>query len=66
MQPHLQSPEDDFDRGVRNRRAVLGDAWVDQSLDNTTEFNADFQSLVTRWIEGQVLLSRKGFAIAEP
>lgn len=40
--------EDDFDRGLHNRRAVLGDAWVDQSLDNTTAFNADFQSLVTR------------------
>lgn len=40
--------EDDFARGVKNRRAVLGDAWVDQSLDNTTGFNADFQDLVTR------------------
>ncbi|HJW10507.1 MAG TPA: carboxymuconolactone decarboxylase family protein, partial [Albitalea sp.] len=41
--------QDDFDRGVKNRRAVLGDAWVDQSLDNTTEFNAEFQSLITRY-----------------
>jgi len=28
--------EDDFDRGLKNRRAVLGDAWVDQSLYNAT------------------------------
>ena len=28
--------QDDFDRGVKNRRAVLGDAWVDQSLDQAT------------------------------
>jgi 3-oxoadipate enol-lactonase len=41
--------EDDFDRGVKNRRAVLGDAWVDKSLDNANAFNADFQSLITRF-----------------
>jgi 3-oxoadipate enol-lactonase len=41
--------EDDFDRGVKNRRAVLGDAWVDKSLDNATAFNAEFQSLITRY-----------------
>ena len=40
---------DDFDRGVKNRRATLGDAWVDQSLDNANEFNAEFQSLITRY-----------------
>ncbi len=44
---------DDFERGVRNRRAVLGDEWVDQSLAGTTQFNADFQDLVTRhaWLD---------------
>ena len=41
--------DDDFDRGVVNRRAVLGDAWVDKSLAGATEFNADFQSLITRY-----------------
>ena len=40
---------DDFDRGVKNRRAVLGNAWVDQALDQATEFNAEFQSLITRY-----------------
>jgi len=40
---------DDFERGVRNRRAVLGDAWVDKSLGNATDFNADFQDLITRY-----------------
>lgn len=43
------SREDDFDRGVKNRRAMLGDAWVDKSLGNATDFNADFQSLITRY-----------------
>ncbi|QTN21825.1 3-oxoadipate enol-lactonase [Rhizobacter sp. AJA081-3] len=44
---------DDFERGVLNRRAVLGDEWVDQSLGGTTQFNADFQDLVTRhaWLD---------------
>jgi len=41
--------EDDFDRGVKNRRAVLGDAWVDKSLNNATEFNAEFQAFITRY-----------------
>ena len=40
---------DDFDRGVVNRRSVLGDAWVDKSLTGATAFNADFQSLITRY-----------------
>ncbi len=45
--------QDDFERGVANRRAVLGDEWVDQSLGGTTQFNADFQDLVTRhaWLD---------------
>jgi len=40
--------EDDFDRGVRNRRAILGDAWVERSLGEANAFNAEFQSLITR------------------
>ena len=47
----MTSPDrsDDFERGVANRRAVLGDDWVDRSLAGATEFNADFQSLITRY-----------------
>lgn len=41
--------QDDFDRGVKNRRAVLGDAWVDKSLDGATAFNAEFQAFITRY-----------------
>ena len=47
--PPSADRSDDFDRGVRNRRAVLGDAWVDQSLGKATEFNAEFQTLITRY-----------------
>ncbi len=45
----MSDPADDFDRGVVNRRAVLGDAWVDKSLAGASAFNADFQSLITRY-----------------
>lgn len=47
--PSDDSRRDDFDRGVANRRTVLGDPWVDKSLDAATDFNADFQSLITRY-----------------
>jgi 3-oxoadipate enol-lactonase len=39
---------DDFDRGLKNRRAVLGDAWVDQAIAGAHYINAEFQSLITR------------------
>ncbi|AYR26116.1 3-oxoadipate enol-lactonase [Herbaspirillum rubrisubalbicans] len=39
----------DFERGMRNRRSVLGDQWVDRSVANATNFNADFQNLITRF-----------------
>jgi 3-oxoadipate enol-lactonase len=39
---------DDFDRGVHNRRSVLGDAWVDRALGGADAFNAEFQELITR------------------
>lgn len=44
-----QDHQDDFDRGLQQRRAVLGDAWVDRSLQSANRFNADFQSLITRY-----------------
>lgn len=41
--------DDDFDRGLANRRAVLGDEWVDRATGTANAFNADFQSLITRY-----------------
>lgn len=40
--------EDDFDRGLKTRREVLGAPYVDRALQSSTDFNADFQDLVTR------------------
>ena len=43
------SRSDDFDRGLVNRRAVLGDAWVEKSTAGASAFNAEFQQLITRY-----------------
>jgi 4-carboxymuconolactone decarboxylase len=38
----------DYEAGLRTRRQVLGGAWVDKTLTNRTEFNTEFQELITR------------------
>ena len=37
------------DLGMKTRRKVLGDEWVDRAIATTTDFNADFQELLTRY-----------------
>lgn len=44
----------DFERGLQNRRTVLGDEWVDRSLNKATAFNADFQNLITRFAWNEI------------
>lgn len=39
----------DFERGLANRRRILGDDWVDRSLAKADDFTADFQHLITRY-----------------
>ncbi len=41
--------DDELERGLHQRRLVLGDAWVDRSLAQANSFSADFQSLITRF-----------------
>jgi 4-carboxymuconolactone decarboxylase len=41
-------------RGMTVRRAVLGDAWVDKANARRTDFNGDFQDLITRYAWGEV------------
>lgn len=43
-----------YERGMKVRRAVLGDEHVDRSLKNKNEFNADFQELITRYAWGEI------------
>ena len=41
--------KDAYKRGMKTRRKVLGDEWVDRAERNKTPFNADFQDLITRY-----------------
>lgn len=43
-----------FDKGMAMRRSVLGDAHVDRSWANSTEFDQDFQRFVTEVAWGSV------------
>ena len=38
-----------YERGMKTRRKVLGDDWVDRAERNKNEFNAEFQELLTRY-----------------
>jgi 3-oxoadipate enol-lactonase / 4-carboxymuconolactone decarboxylase len=54
---HLLPPEsarDDFARGLRMRRQVLGDAHVERSMSGANDFTRDFQELITRYGWGAV------------
>lgn len=46
--------ESDFDNGMRKRREVLGDAYVEASLGSATEFTSPLQQLVTENCWGAV------------
>lgn len=45
---------DAFDEGQRVRREVLGDAYVDRSLGQATDFTRPFQEFITRYAWGAV------------
>jgi 4-carboxymuconolactone decarboxylase len=48
-----------YEKGMKTRRKVLGDEWVDRAERNKTSFNADFQELITRYAWDEVW-NRKG------
>jgi 3-oxoadipate enol-lactonase/4-carboxymuconolactone decarboxylase len=37
-----------YEAGLNNRRRILGDEWVDAALEGRTDFNRDFQAMLTR------------------
>jgi len=39
---------DAYAKGMKTRRKVLGDEWVDRAERTKTAFNAEFQELITR------------------
>lgn len=43
-----------FDRGMKARRAVLGDEYVDNALRNADELTKPFQDLATEYCWGQI------------
>lgn len=43
-----------FEAGLLTRRAVLGEAYVDQSLSRRTDFTREFQDIVTRHAWGEI------------
>ena len=45
----MSETDKNYQKGMLNRRRVLGDAWVDKSLANVNDFNAEFQNLITRY-----------------
>jgi 4-carboxymuconolactone decarboxylase len=48
---------DESDRhelGLRTRRRVLGDAYVDRTLARRNDFNREFQELLTRYAWGEI------------
>lgn len=50
----LAPPDRLYNAGMAVRRQVLGDAYVDRAVCNTTEFTADFQELITRYAWGSI------------
>lgn len=43
-----------FDKGLENRRAVLGAAYVDKALAGADDFNRPLQELVTQYCWGEI------------
>ncbi|MDH3480877.1 MAG: carboxymuconolactone decarboxylase family protein [Gammaproteobacteria bacterium] len=45
---------DRFDEGLKIRREVLGDEYVDKALENVDDFNRPMQELVTEYCWGEI------------
>lgn len=43
-----------YEEGIAVRRKILGDAWVDRTLENRNEFNTDFQEMISRHVWGDI------------
>jgi 3-oxoadipate enol-lactonase/4-carboxymuconolactone decarboxylase len=46
--------QDLYHKGLCVRREVLGDAHVERSLDKLSDFNNEFQTLITRYAWGEI------------
>ena len=52
MKGQPMSEDELYRRGMAARRAVLGDAHVERSLNNATDLDRDFQEFITRYAWG--------------
>ncbi len=50
----MNSGDPAHERGMRVRREVLGEEYVDAAVERTTPFTADFQDLITRYAWGEI------------
>ena len=50
----MTAGDPNHERGMEVRREVLGDEYVDASMERTTPFTADFQDLITRYAWGEI------------
>jgi 3-oxoadipate enol-lactonase/4-carboxymuconolactone decarboxylase len=46
--------EEQYQRGIRVRRQVLGDEHVDRALETATDLTREFQDLITRYAWGEI------------
>lgn len=46
--------EDGFENGLANRKAVLGEEYVDRALGNASDFMMPFQKLMTEYCWGEI------------
>jgi 4-carboxymuconolactone decarboxylase len=46
--------ESDYEEGMKVRREVLGDEYVNRAIEQTTQMTAPFQELITRYAWGAV------------
>jgi 3-oxoadipate enol-lactonase / 4-carboxymuconolactone decarboxylase len=49
-----QSAGHSLSEGERMRRRILGNAHVDRAIEHTTQLNAEFQDLITRYVWGEI------------
>ncbi len=46
--------QETYDKGMKIRRAVLGDSYVDKATANVDDFTEDFQKIVTTYCWGEI------------
>ena len=46
--------DEKYQQGLATRRTILGNAWVDKSLANLNDFNAEFQNFISRYVWGEI------------